>query len=92
MVLLACQRESLVLLVHGDVAAAGYAAGPHTAGDHCRMGGHAAADCQDALGSLHSGDILGRGLQAHQNHLLASCMPAFCILRREYDFAAGSAG
>ena len=47
---LAGEGEALVLLVHLDLAAAGDAALAHAAGHDGRVGGHAAADCQDALG------------------------------------------
>ncbi len=41
--------NSLAIFVHVDVAAAGDAAGAHAAGNNGRVGGHAAADGQDAL-------------------------------------------
>ena len=90
MVLLACQCEFLVFLIHGDVAAAGYTAGSHSAGNHCRMGSHSAADGQDTLGSLHTCNIFRRCLQTDQYHLLAPCSPAFSIFRAEHHFTAGS--
>ena len=68
---LASQFELLVLLIHLDVAAAGDAAGAHAAGHNGGVGGHAAADGEDALGGLHALDVLGRGLQTDQDHLLA---------------------
>ena len=49
MIDLAGQGEALVLFVHLDIAAAGYAAGAHAAGHNGRMAGLAAADGQDAL-------------------------------------------
>ena len=56
------------------------------------MGGHAAADGQDALCGLHALDILGRSLQTDQNHLLAALSPSLGVLSGEDDLAAGSAG
>ena len=56
------------------------------------MRGHAAADGQDALSGLHAGDVLGRGLQTDQNHLLAGSLPGLGILSGEDDLAAGGSG
>src|SRR5699024_1393059 len=41
-VFLSCQGKSLVGLIHGNIAAAGYTAGAHSTGHHSRMAGHAA--------------------------------------------------
>ena len=89
---LARQSELLVLLVHDDVAAAGNTAGAHAPGHNGSVGGHAAPDRQDALSSLHTGDVFGRGFQTHQNNLLTPGSPAFGIFRGEDDLAAGSSG
>ncbi len=89
---LAGQRELLVFLVHDDVAAAGNAALAHAAGHHGRVGGHAAADGEDALRGLHAGDVLGRGLQTDQDHLLAPGLPFLGVGSGEDHLAAGSAG
>ena len=72
---LAGQLELLVLLVHLDVAAAGDTAGAHAARNDGRVGGHAAADGQDALSGLHALDVLGRGLQTDEHDLLAAAPP-----------------
>ena len=56
------------------------------------MGGHAAAHGEDALGGLHALDILGRGLQTDQHHLLATGGPLLGVLGGEDDLAAGGAG
>ena len=56
------------------------------------MRGHAAADGQDALGDLHALDVLGRGLQADQDDLLAPLMPLLGLLGGEHHAAAGGAG
>ena len=92
MVLLAGQGELLVLIVHHDVAAAGHAAGAHAAGHHGGVRGHAAADGQDALGDLHALDVLGRGLQADQDDLLAPLVPLLGLLGGEHHAAAGGTG
>ena len=89
---LAGEDELLVLLIHGDLGAAGDAAGAHAAGDDRRVRGHAAADGQDALRGLHALDIFGRGLQANQNNLLALFIPFLGVLGGEDDAAAGSSG
>ena len=89
---LAGELELLVLLIHNDVGAAGHAAGAHAAGHDGGVGGHAAADSQDALGGLHALDILGRGLQADQDHLLAPGGPLLGVLSGEDDLAGGGAG
>ncbi len=75
----------LLSSVHLDVAAAGHAAGAHAAGHHGGVRGHAAADGQDALGGLHALDVLGRGLQADEDDLLAPLMPLLGVLGGEHD-------
>ena len=62
-------------VIHLDVAAAGHTAFAHAAGHDRRMGRHAAAGRQDALGCMHAVDILGRCLDAHQDDLA----PDFCL-------------
>ena len=89
---LARQNEALVLLVHLDLGAAGDAAAAHAARDHGGVGGHAAPDGQDTLGAHHALDILRRGFQTNQNHLLAPVSPGLGILGGEDDLAAGSSG
>ena len=89
---LAGELELLVLLVHVDLAAAGDAALAHAARDDSRVGGHTAADGQNALGGLHALDILRRGLETDENDLLAALLPLFGILSGEDDLAAGGAG
>ena len=91
-VLAASQGEALVGLVHGDGAAAGDAAGAHAAGHNGRVAGHAAAHGEDALGILHALDVLGRGLQTDQDHLLAGLALLHSVLSGKDDLAAGSAG
>ena len=89
---LAAQLEGLVLFIHLDGAAAGDAAGAHAARDNSCVGGHAAADGQNALCVMHALDILRRGLETDQNDLLAALGPLGSGLSRENDLAAGSAG
>ena len=89
---LAGELELLVLLVHLDLAAAGNAALTHAARDNSRVGGHTAADGQDALSGLHALDVLRGGLETDENDLLAALLPLLGVLGREDDLAAGSAG
>ena len=91
MELLAAKSKFLICLIHSDVAASGYTAGSHATGNNGCVGGHTTADGQDTLSNLHTGNILGRGLQTNQNNLLASCSPLLCVLSREYNLTAGSA-
>jgi len=86
------ESELLVFLVHVDLAATGDTAGAHAAGDNSGVRGHAATDCEDALGGLHAGDVLGRGLETDKNDLFASGVPGFGVLSGEDDLAAGGAG
>ena len=91
MIDLAGQGEALVLFVHLDIAAAGYAAGAHAAGHNGRMAGLAAADGQDALAVLHALDVFGAGLQANQDDLFTALAMHNGVLSGEYDGAGGSA-
>ena len=88
---LAGEGELLVLLIHGDGAAAGDAALAHAAGNNGSVRGHAAADGQDALSGLHAGDVLRRGLETDENDLLAALLPFDRVVSGEDDLAAGSA-
>ena len=56
------------LLVDGEVPGADDARLAQAAGDHRRVGGHAAARGEDADRGVHADDVLGRGLLAHQQH------------------------
>src|SRR5699024_5554453 len=89
---LAGELKLLVGLVHLDGAAAGDTAGAHAAGHHGGVRGHAAADGEDALGGDHALDVLGRGLQTDQDHLLAPGGPLLGVVGGEDDLAAGGAG
>ena len=94
---MAVDLEGLSLLVDLDlvvVAAAGNTAGAHTTSNNGCVAGHAAADGQDALRDLHAHDILGAGLQTHQNDLLhlAGLDHLLCFLSSKDDLAAGRTG
>ena len=58
-----------------DLAAAGDAAGAHAAGNNGGVGGHAAADGQDALGGSHALDVLGGGLAGGRERPFRRCRP-----------------
>ena len=89
---LARKSELLVLLIHLDVAAAGDATGAHAARDDRRVRGLTAAHREDALRVLHALDILGRGLKADKDDLLALLALFNGVLRREDDGACSGAG
>ena len=89
--LLAAQLKVALCVVHDDVAAAGYAAGAHAARNNRRVGGHAAANGQDALCVVHALDIFRGGFQTDQNNLLALLAFLGGFLSGEDNLAAGSA-
>ena len=89
---LAAQGELLVGLVHDDVAAAGHAAGAHAAGHHGGVAGHAAPDGEDAPCKVHALDVLGAGLQADQDDLVALFHPLHHVVSGEHHLAGGGAG
>ena len=81
--LVAVDLEGLCLLIDLDlvvVAATGDTAGAHTTGNNGGVRGHTAADSQDALSGLHALNVLGRGLQTDQDHLLAPGSPFLGVL------------
>jgi hypothetical protein len=57
-------------VVDPDRAGAGDAGLAHAARHHGGVRGHAAARRQDALGRVHAVDVLGRGLDAHEDDAL----------------------
>ena len=91
---LAAERENFLVLVDDDVAAAGNAAGAHAARNDRRVGGHTAADGEDALCIVHALDVLGRGLETDENDFLFAFVdhPVGGVFGGEYDFAARRAG
>ena len=89
---LAAQLKLPVGFVHLNGAAAGDAAGTHTTGHNGGVGGHTAANRQDAAGKVHALDVLRRGLQADQNDFLALVHPGDHVIGGEDDTAGSSAG
>src|SRR5690606_18935850 len=67
----AVKLEISFFLVNLKRLASGDAAFPHSAGDNRRVGSHAAAGREEALGNVHSFDVFRRGLEPYQNHFLA---------------------
>ena len=89
---LAGQLKLLVGLVHLDLTTAGDAALAHAAGHDGGVGGHAAANGQNALSGLHALDVLRRGLQADQNDLLTALSPCLGVLSGKDNLTRGSTG
>ena len=89
---LAAEGESLILLIHDYISAAGYAAASHSSCYNGRMGGHSSSYRKDTLRRLHARYILGRGLEPYKYHLLASCVPGLCVISGENYLTAGGSG
>ncbi len=73
-------------------AAAHDAALAPATGHQRRVAGHAALRREDRLRGVHAVDILGRGLGAHQDDLLAARGPLLRIIGREHGLARRAAG
>ena len=86
---LAAQFKGVV--AHLDLGATGDAAGAHAAGDDRSVGGHAAAHGEDTLRGNHAFDVLRRGLQTHEDDLVALLSPLGGVLGSEHHLTAGSA-
>ena len=81
-----------ILFIDGDVAAAGNTCRTHTAGNHCRVGGHTASYGKDAFRRMHAFDILRRCLQSHEHDSLALFMRRLRLFRRKIHLTCRSAG
>ena len=88
----AAELDVLFFLMDLHVAAAGDAAGAHSAGDDCSVAGHAAAHGQNAFRCMHAFDILGRGLLTDQDDTAAGSMSCYGVISREIDAACRCAG
>ena len=64
-----------------------HAALAHPARDHRRVTGHPAARGQDSLRHLHPVDVLGRGLDPHQDYLAPGLGDRDRFVGREHHFA-----
>ncbi len=90
----AVDRELLGLQVDLDGFAAGNAGFSHAAGNHCRVGRHAAARRENALGRVHAVNIVGRGLGSDENdRCFFACFTASSAVKTTLPEAApGDAG
>jgi len=89
--LLAVNGELLAVFVNGDGAGADDTRPAHAARDHCGVARLTADRGQDALGNVHTVNIVGGGFLAHQDHRTGAAHldRVFC---REGDSSNGSAG
>ena len=74
-----------------QVLRAGDAGLAHAAGDDGRVGGHAAVAGDDALGLHEAVDVVGVGLPAHQDDLLALGAPLLGLVGVEDRLAHAGA-
>ena len=65
---------------------------PHAARDDGGVARHAAAHRQNALGGVHAVNVLGAGLDAHQDDRFAAARRRLGLIGREHDLARGGAG
>ena len=79
-------------LVNLERGAAADARPAPAAGDDRRVGGHAAARGQDALGGVHALDVVGAGLVTHQNARDSRLLQLHDLLVGEGQDANGGAG
>ncbi len=85
-------HEGLAQLhVHGDPLGAGHAGLAHAPRHHGGMGGLATAAGENALGGEEAVDVLGLGLLAQQDHLLALVAQLLGAVGIEDHVAAGGA-
>ncbi len=80
------------LVVDVEFAGTRYAALAHAACYHGRVRGHTAACGQDTFGRVHAAQVLGRGFDAHQNHVFAVTVPFGGLLCEEDHLTGRCAG
>ncbi len=85
-------RERSRAVVDTQLARAGDTGLAHAARHDGGVRGHAAARSQHRLGRDHAVEVFGRGLDAHQDHLLAGLGQLLGLVGVEDDLAAGRAG
>ena len=85
-------REHAALARDRHLRRARHAGAAHAARHHCGVAGHPATRGEDAGGGMHAVNILGAGLDAYEDHLLAAIGPQFCGVGIEHDFAACRTG
>ena len=78
--------------VDAQRAGAAHARPAHAARDHGGVAGHAAARGEDAGRRVHAVDVLGAGLDAHQDHLAALALQRLGLVGVEHDLARRGAG
>ena len=83
----AAHAERAGLAVDAHVARARDAGLAHAARHHGGVAGHAAGRGQDAFRGVHAVDVLGAGLAAHQDHLLAGPRLLLGLVGGEHDLA-----
>ncbi len=75
------QFKHLIFFIDRNVAAPGYACRTHTAGYHCCVRCHTAANGQDTFCRVHTLNVFRRSLQPDKNDSLTffmSCLRLFC--------------
>ena len=83
--------HGLRAIIDAQRAGAGDAGLAHATRHHRGMRGHAAAGGEDSFRGVHAVDVLGRGLDADQDHLMPLAFEQLRVLGREHDLAAGGA-
>ena len=78
-------------LVEAQFAGTGDTSTSHAARDNGRVAGHAAACGQDAGGGVHAVNVLGAGLEPHQNDALAGCGQLLGAIGAQHDLSRGRA-
>ncbi len=84
----AAGTDGLGVVIDGEAPCPGDAGPAHAAGDDGGVAGHAAAGGDDAAGGVHAVDVLGAGLDAHQDDGFALGGAGFGLVGAEHDGAA----
>ena len=84
-------RHGAGFVVDAQRPGAAHARPAHAPGDHGSVAGHAAARGEDAGRRVHAVDVLGAGLDAHQDHLPALGFHRLGLVGVEHDLARGRA-
>ena len=83
--------DSLGLVVDDQVTASSDTALTHTSGNDSGVGGHSTSSGKNTLGSVHTNEIFGSGLDSGQDHSLTSFSPFIGLMRVENDSTNGGA-
>ncbi len=84
--------HGLGLVVNIQGTYAGDAALTHTASHNGSVRGHTAASGENTFSSAHAGEVLGRGLDADEDHLVTVSVPSLSVVSEEHNLAAACAG